>query len=234
MTTISFPEAEARIRAAIDAGILTRLQWGDGTHTVCMMSAIVPGARSHGDCVTAGWPRWLVDLNVTLFDAQVGADDESAARQHFALDVAKAVATPRDMDRARDLFLIARLDTGEHSALATLRSLPSKWPEQIAAIERVVELLQQRLNGEDVAEEMRVAREAAYNAADVATDSVVNATYAAAYAASDAPDATHAATDATYAAAYAAVDAANAAVDAANAAARHDLIAALNEKENGA
>lgn len=171
-----------------------------GSWDMCMMSAMVRGATSDDDCVKAGWPEWLSTVNHVLFDADVGADDEDAAAYQFALAVAKALETPRDTDKARDLFLIAQLDTGDLSALKTLRSLDGDFAQQISAVEAVVSLLRRRINGEDVAEEMSAARAAA------------------AYAS------VHASTYAARAAARAAADAANA---SAYASARADLIAAL-------
>lgn len=106
MSTI-FSQSDAAER--IMAANLKSGSWG-GSEAVCMMSALVSGAKSIDDCVTAGWPEWLVDLNVALFDADVGADNEDVARRRFAMDVALAVQTPRDMDKARDLFLIATLE----------------------------------------------------------------------------------------------------------------------------
>lgn len=215
MTTTAFPDAPDRIRAAIDAGILKGGDWGDGTEAVCMMSALVAGADSTEDCVTAGFPRWIAELNVHLFDVRVGADDEDKARQHFALSVAEAIATPRDLDAAHDRFLIARLDTGEQSTLKTMRSLKGNSSRQIEAVERVVALLHRRLSGEDVEEEMRAARAAAYAAVHASARAAAYAAAAAAYAA---------AADA----AAAACACARAAADvAARAAARADLIAAL-------
>lgn len=151
------PTAADKLRAAIEAGTLKAGSWGDGNDTVCMMSALVSGADSTSDCVTAGWPEWLVSLNVSLFDASVGADDEGAARAEFALSIAELVQTPRDYDRARDLFLIRRLDDGEHSALESLRLNPVDadwWRDCEAAIVTVADLLRRRLAGEDVAEAM--------------------------------------------------------------------------------
>ena len=156
-----FPDAVDKIEAAHAAGLLKAGNWGDGNDAVCMMSAMVPGAKSTGDCVTAGWPEWLAALNVHLFDASVGADDEDVARYQFALDVAKAVSQPRDYDKARDLFLIRRLEDGEHSSLKTLHSINGDWTRQIDAVKAVVTLLKRRINGENVA----AAYAAAYAAA---------------------------------------------------------------------
>lgn len=168
MTTHAIPDALPRIRAAIDAGILTGGGWGDGATAVGVMGAAVPGAQHTEDCVTAGWPEWLAELNVDLFDATVGAEDEGKARQHFALSVAEAVSKPVDFDKARDLFLIRRLDTGDHSALKSLDALDGDWQEKKEVVESVVKLLHRRVAGEDVAEEMEAARAAAYAVAPVA------------------------------------------------------------------
>ena len=211
--TIIDTHAADKLRAAIDAGKLKAGSWGDGTHAVCMMSALVSGADSTKACVTAGWPEWLAALNVYLFDANVGADDEQKARAEFALRIAELVQTPRDYDKARDLFLIRRLDDGEYSAIKSLRWKPIDadwWRDCESAIIRVAGLLRRRVAGEDVAKEMDAARAAAYDAA---------------YAAARAARAAYAAADAAAYAAYAAADAARAAAraaayDAAYAAAR--------------
>lgn len=214
-TQLIDPQAAAKIEAA--KGKLKSGSWG-GIGTVCMMSAMVSGAQSTDDCVTAGWPEWLAELNVYLFDEDVGVDDEDAARYQFALDVAHAVQEPRDYDKARDLFLIARLDTGEHSALKSLAKLDGDWTRQREAIELVVALLHRRVAGEDVSEEIKGATAtcAAYAAANSAANAADNATvYAAACAADVAANAAYA-TQATHVAAR-----------AANTASRNDLIAAL-------
>jgi hypothetical protein len=230
-TQLIDPQAAAKIEAA--KGKLKSGSWG-GTDSVCMMSAMVSGAKSTKDCVTAGWPKWLAELNVDLFDANVGVGDEDAARYQFALDVAHAVQEPRDYDKARDLFLIARLDTGEYSAIKSLAKLDGDWTRQREAVERVVALLHRRIAGENVAAEMKNAADAAARAAASAVASAV--AYAAASAAADTP--ASAVADAVASAvadavadavASAAADAvARAAADAAtSAAARNDLIEAL-------
>lgn len=154
------PDAPAKVLAAISAGILKARGWGDGVSAVCAMSAMVPGAVGVEDCVTAGWPEWLAELVVYLYDGAPEAD-----RAPFALAVAKAVSSPRDYDRARDLFLIQRLDTGDHSALASLRRLSGDWTCQIEAVSDVVALLRRRLAGEDVRKAMTDAWAAAEAAA---------------------------------------------------------------------
>ena len=202
--------AADKIRAAIDAGILKSGSWGDGTQRVCMMSALVSGAGSTDDCATAGWPEWLASLNVLLFDAEVGAQDEGAERAKFALSVSEAVQKPIDYDKARGLFLVKRLTTGEHSALASLEAVKvdSDWCRDCkAAVETVSALLIRQSNGDDVKDELAAAHAAARAAAHAAAD---DSAYSAAHAAARA---------AARAAAHA----------AARAAARADLIEALNE-----
>lgn len=140
------PDAVAKIKAA--RPILKVGSWGDGNDSVCMMSALISGAQSVGDCMTAGFPQWLAALNVSLFDANVGADDEHTARYQFAHDVAEALQTPRDMDKARDLFLIAVLE----------RVRPH---DKAGVVGPVVNLLRRRISGEEVAGEMLAARAAA-------------------------------------------------------------------------
>ena len=227
-------QALEKIRAAIDSGKLKSDSWGDGTQAVCMMSALVSGAVRTADCVTAGWPEWLAELNVSLFDSKVGAQDEEAARTQFALRVAELVQSPRDYDKARDLFLIARLDTGEHSALKSLRKNPVDadwWKACEKAVIDVIAVLYKRVAGENVESEMGAAVDAARAAraarATYAAYAAARAAYAT-YAAAAARAARAAARAAAYAAARAATNAADA-TNAAYAAARTDLINALEK-----
>jgi len=174
MKTLIDPTAADKIEAAhprLRAG-----EWG-GTHTACMMSALVRGAGGIQDCVTAGWPEWLAELNVFMFDANVGAECEETARYQFALDVAYAVQVPRDYDKARDLFLIATLDRAKKHDTAGL-------------CQHVIGLLHRRIAGQDVADAMTAtfsaaARDAAFSAAGrAAADSNAAAAFSAAHAAS--------------------------------------------------
>jgi hypothetical protein len=218
MKTLIDPTAADKIEAAhprLQAGC-----WG-GTHTVCMMSALVRGAGGIQDCVTVGWPEWLVKLNVWMFDVYVGAECEETARYQFALDVAYAVQVPRDYDKARDLFLIATLDRAKKHDTAGL-------------CQHVIGLLHRRIAGQDVADAMTATFSADHAAAD---SDAYAAAYSAAHAAadSDAFAAGHAAAHAagraaadSNAAARAALLAARAARLAVNVASRQNLIAALN------
>ena len=249
MTSIHFPDALPRLEEAIRKGIQRRGEWGDGNDAVCMMSAAEPSAAGEGGtdaCVTAGWPEWLVNLNVRLFDADVGADDEDVAAFDYARGVLQACRSPFDPDRARDLFLIRRLDTGDYSALKSLRLNPvdADWYRRCErAVTRVVGLLRMRLDGANVEAEMKAARAEAWSVRAEAW-SVVAYAAAAAGAAEASADAARAAAaaGAADAAAAAAADAAGAAAadaDAAAAAAaagaaaasRADLIASITEAQ---
>ena len=261
MTPVHFPDALPRLEAAIRKGTLRRGEWGDGNDVVCMMSAAEPSAAGEGGadaCATAGWPLWLARLNVRLFDADVGAEDEDAAAFDYARNVFQACRVSFDPDRARDLFLIRRLDTGDYSALKSLRMNPvdADWYRRCErAVARVVGLLRMRLDGANVEAEMKAARAEAFaaraeawSAAAAADAANTDANTAAdvAYAAVAADDAARAAAD--DAARAAADDAARAAaaataraaasvaanVDAnvdADAAARADLIASITEAQ---
>ena len=187
--------------------------------------------------VTNGWPEWLVELNTALFNAEVGAEDEDKARAQFALDMRVAVSKPFDTDNARDLFLIRRLETGEHSALKSMRMKPIDagwWRNCEGAAMRVVGLLKRRINGENVAEEMALAANEAWRADYAAPWPACYAARTAAYAA-DTLYADSAAYDAVYAAdtAASASDGGRAVAcavrAAAMAAARADLIASIIE-----
>ena len=73
--------------------------------------------------------------------------------------------------KAKDDFLIRRLDTGEYSALKSLRANPFDadwWRNCEKAIVDVVALLKRRMAGDDVAQEVKDAAEAARAAADAA------------------------------------------------------------------
>jgi hypothetical protein len=164
MNKFAFPEGVDRIDHAIKSGMMRRGAWGDGVHTVCMMSALVPEAGESGGriekCVTAGWPEWLVDLNVTLFDADVSAQPEvndSTAFQ-FARDVAEAVQAPRDLDKAYHLFLIGLLTGSKFSALDLLSEISIEDTALIQLIENMVQVLTRRMNGEDVEYEIKFIR----------------------------------------------------------------------------
>jgi hypothetical protein len=194
-----------------------------------MMSAFVRGAGGIQDCVTARWPEWLVQLNVWMFDVNVGAKCEQTARHQFALDVAYAVQVPRDYDKARDLFLIATLDRAEEHDTDGL-------------CQHVIGLLRRRIAGQDVADAMTATFSAAHAAAAhaaAANDAAAHdAAFFAAHAAADS-DAYAAALAAVHAAGRAAADSnaatraaardgARAARGAVNVALRQNLIAALN------
>lgn len=168
MTNIlTIPVDIARLDAAHAAGILKQRTWGDGTHAVCMMSALVPGANSAEVCVTAGWPAWLVHLNISMFDGAETLEDA----WEFAHAVAIACAGPINFDAARDRFLIAVLTEGDHSVSASLRKVKCEedwWHNSNKAVDTVVALLTRHLAGDDVTHQLTEAAWAAKAAADAA------------------------------------------------------------------
>ncbi len=151
MNTILCADAPERLEAR--RPILKRGDWGDGVEAVCLMSALVPGATSMEDCVTAGWPEWLPGLVVTLYDETVGAEDEQAAADIWAFRIAEAIRGPVDYERARDRFLVATLETVlEH--------------DRAGVVQPVIDLLHRRLARQDAgAAAWEAAREAAREAA---------------------------------------------------------------------
>ena len=77
------------------------------------MSALVPGANSVADCVTAGWPVWLVRSVVDLFDDNAsmdGQDDELSEAVAWAFRLAERIQVPVDYDKARCMFISRALD----------------------------------------------------------------------------------------------------------------------------
>ena len=86
----------------IEAGTLLRGAWGDGHERACLMSALVRGAKSVYDCAAKGWPLWLAELSVWLFD---GFDDADYIERGRAMAEAIA-ASDQDWDRVyRDVRL---------------------------------------------------------------------------------------------------------------------------------
>ena len=82
--------------------------WGDGRERACLMSALVTGATSEQDCAAQGWPLWLAEIAVHLFDA---IDDDRIARgRRLAEAIRDADARGVDWDRVqRELRLTAIL-----------------------------------------------------------------------------------------------------------------------------
>lgn len=80
------PDGPERIEAAWTS--LNQKRWGEGS--LCVMSALMDGPRSIADCVSAGWPRWLCESAVALFDAPCPA--AVPRRRDAAREWAKALA----------------------------------------------------------------------------------------------------------------------------------------------
>lgn len=85
----------SRLQQAIADGRTARdVGWGDDRRK-CLMSAMVPFARSVADCTAAGWPPWLTFLLVWLWQEDVGRVEQANA-DLWGVDVAAAV---RNSDR---------------------------------------------------------------------------------------------------------------------------------------
>ena len=149
MTCISFPSAPDAVKDAVEADTLVADDWGDGVEAVCVMSAIVRGAQSVEDCVTAGWPEWLTRAVINLFDAKSRSGREQEDRCEFALALAIAVSRPFDHLKARDLYLLKGLPRDldwmrrEHRADRRFHAVE-------AVLVKAIDILKRRANGEDV------------------------------------------------------------------------------------
>lgn len=58
----------ARFEELAARGAIIQDDWGDGRERACLMSALVTGATSEEDCAANGWPLWLAEMAVWLFD----------------------------------------------------------------------------------------------------------------------------------------------------------------------
>ena len=78
-------------------GAIQKGEWGDGHERACLMSAVVTGAQSVEECAMRGWPLWLAELCVWLFD---GYDDDYIIRGRTLITaISDADARGADWDR---------------------------------------------------------------------------------------------------------------------------------------
>ena len=138
---ILVPDALERLAAA--RPILQRGSWGGGTGSLCLVAALVPGARNFGDCAT--WPDWMPMLCATLYDAKTGAPDEQAAADRWGRRLAAVLAVPVEYERARQRVLIGMLGT-----------IASRDDSGISGKAR--RLLQRQLLGETVGAELEITK----------------------------------------------------------------------------
>ena len=87
-------------------GRIRQGSWGDGRERACLMSALVTGATSTEDCAAKGWPLWLAEIAVFLFDAYP-ADAAVARGRALAAAIHAADARGIDWDA---VFRRVRLD----------------------------------------------------------------------------------------------------------------------------
>lgn len=178
--------------------------------------------RSYGPC-HSGFAKIRNHFGVSAADAKTHSLPFPVALMLETNDIWEALwvferVAPQPM---KDTFLIYRLDTGEHSALKSLRLKPVDsdwWRACEASILRIAALLNRRISGDDVAAEILAAADTAKRAAAAARAAVYTAADAAACAAAHA--AVYAAANATQAACAAAAQAACAAAACARADAR--------------
>ncbi|MCY4655155.1 MAG: hypothetical protein OXC95_18575 [Dehalococcoidia bacterium] len=88
---------------------MVRRHWGDGRDSYCIMNALVPGAKSIDDCVAAGWPRWLASLCIWVYDIDSESDDQMEDAIDFARQIAEAIRTPTNYEKAKLRFLLSIL-----------------------------------------------------------------------------------------------------------------------------
>ena len=104
---------------AIDKKILTQRTWDQATP--CMMSAIA--GRSIYECASAGWPKWLAEAGVYLFDQQA---EENIIP--FALEFTEAAeaAEAREADYD-EVYKEFRLGSVLPIALASIGDGDEQW-----------------------------------------------------------------------------------------------------------
>ena len=68
-------------------GRLQQRDWGDG-ETACLMSSLIPGAEKIEDCAAKGWPVWLAEVFVHLFDADPSDDFAWGRKLRDAIEAA--------------------------------------------------------------------------------------------------------------------------------------------------
>ena len=167
-----------------------------------------------------GIPRILARLEDRLFEGLSVKESKS-----FPVRFLEAIEPGADLSMVWPKFIIWVLADPEHGVIKFAR------PDGKKAIERVVELYKQKIDGADIDRQVWNDAAAAYATTDATTDATTYAAYAAAYATT-----TDATTYATYAAAYAAYAAdaaayaADAAADAADAAARRNHYKLMADK----
>ena len=144
-------DSDAPQKLALARHIMRPGGWSNQAGTVCMMSALVPGATSSFDCQKAGYPRWLTTAITDLYDAKVarGAPNspemlETERANEWAIKMAAILAAPTHLDRALDNFLIRVLARLQHID-------PTSWCQTVR------DLRKRGLAGTDVQKDLMVA-----------------------------------------------------------------------------
>ena len=81
---------------------------------VCAMGALVPGARSVADCVSEGWPSWLVTSIVSLYDShsdsRLSGDEGQRRADEWFRRLAELLTQPIDYEAAHLRYRITILE----------------------------------------------------------------------------------------------------------------------------
>ena len=111
---------------------LVQHSWGDGINTLCLMSALVPYARSYKDCRNAGWPTWLISVCVCLYDAETDGADHSRKPATpdaltFADNITDALDRPIDIDAIAMEFMRSIAPLYGLTDESAIKSAARKW-----------------------------------------------------------------------------------------------------------
>ena len=108
---------------------LRQCNWGDARETACLVSALT-GKTDVESCEAVGWPLWLAELYVSLFDAAPKDEATEWARQ---LAAAVKTADERGVDWGRCRHDI-RLRTILPIALASVGNVDEPWAAWAARV----------------------------------------------------------------------------------------------------
>lgn len=112
-----------RYEALAARGAIRQRAWGDGQEQACLMSALVTGADSETDCVAQGWPLWLAEIAMWLFD---GYPEDQAIERGRRLALAIKAADARGVQWER-VFRAVRLTAVLPIAMEVIGESDEPW-----------------------------------------------------------------------------------------------------------
>jgi hypothetical protein len=89
-----------------EKGILVQHNWGNLKTTACLISSLA-GETSIKKCASSGWPQWLAEIGVWLFDSAPDIETAIVDGRLFAVAVKKADEKGVDFD---NVYSQARLN----------------------------------------------------------------------------------------------------------------------------